>query len=315
MKTIDKRNDSYRFLFLFLLFIFIFAIQVDAQESKDTTIWQIETKEGEIFRGVILSQSRKKLALKTESQEEIELKKKDIYFKEVYDPKRLIDGELWSENRLNNRNLLVPTGMLQTKGKGYYENKYLAVNHLNLAFTDGFSLGLGIIPAFIVNSYNPETPVWIVPKFRIPVKNKNFHLSTGIFISTTIFRDDYYPDDDGAKIAYIMGTYGNKNMSLSLGLGYGTFGFDGWLNTPAFSFSNTIRVGKRSYLFIESIFMNSFNRKYDYELQMLYLVGGRSLWKKISLDFGVLGPGALEDYSDSGFIVWPYAGLVFPFGK
>ncbi|MFT5764326.1 MAG: hypothetical protein ACI8X3_001756 [Saprospiraceae bacterium] len=308
--TINRSALSFYLFFLALLF----AISAQAQVEKDsTTVWQVKTKDGNTYVGTIIFRDNKITHLKTESLGMLVLRKKDIKFKIVYDANRLVDGEIIPIDKLASRNMLTPTGILQQEEQGYYENKYLFINHFNLALSDGFSLGLGMMPLFLFGE--STTPIWIVPKIRIKTRNERLSISTGLFWSRFIF--DSYGQDSKIWIAYGMGTYGTENISFSAGIGYGYFDYY-WLKSPVFSFSGKVKVSKRSYLFVESILINTLNREsyYGGGIDDLYTFGARTAWRNVILDYGLLVPTG-EDIGDGGvdLIAFPYLGLVIPLGK
>jgi hypothetical protein len=297
-------------LFLFFLALLL-TFPVQAQVENDSTaLWLVKTKDGNIYVGTILDFDKNEIQLKTESLGVLILKNKDIKFKRVYDASEFIDGELIPTDNLASRNFLTPSGILQPARQGYYENKYIFINHFNLALSDGFSLGLGTMPLFLLDE--TSTPIWIVPKIRIKTRNKRLNICTGLFWSRFVF--DRYGEDDKTWIAFGMGTYGTQNISFSAGIGYGYFGYE-WMQAPVFSFSGKVKVRKRSYLFVESILINTINQESYYGgIDGLYTFGARTAWRSIVLDYGFLVPtGADIGDGRDNLIALPYLGLVIPF--
>ena len=74
------KKTIFRFLlFLFYCNLLCFSTSVTAQLHSDTTtIWDIKTKDGNKYRGKILTKANKRLFVKTESLGTITILKKDI---------------------------------------------------------------------------------------------------------------------------------------------------------------------------------------------------------------------------------------------
>ena len=142
-------------------------------------------------------------------------------------------------------------------------------------------------------------PLWITPKFSIPLVENKLNLAAGALIGDVIGEEDSF-----FGLAYGNLTIGKKDKNISLGLGYGFTG-DGWGETPVFSISAISRVSKKGYFLTENYFINDGD-----EFVVTLLIGGRTVWRKISLDYGALIPIA-EDMD--GFIAVPWLGLIIPF--
>ncbi len=297
-------------LFLFGIFIVIGSSEMIGQTPKDTSsIWRVEMKDGNVFIGKILTENSKAISLKTEYLGTLALRKKDIEFREKHDERKMLDGKVWRENKVYGKYILSPTGFLHEKGKGYYENKYVFINHINVATSDRSSIGVGLVPGFLIDG--SSTPVWLTAQFQLPSKNKNLHISVGGFIASFLF--DEYTGNIG--IVNAVGTYGNKNINFSTGIGYGSF--DGeWMRGPSFSFSGSIRVARRTYLFSENILNHVQGYRTERGQFYMFVIGGRTIWRKISLDYGLL---AIKDtemimyYNDQNLGALPYLGIVVPF--
>jgi len=284
-----------------------------AQLSQDTTtVWVIEMKDGNKLFGRIMKKELKTIFFRTENIGTLAITRKDIKSRRIYEPE--IDGESsiggWRRNKMYGRYLFTPTGMMQQKGEHYYENKYIFVNHMNLVLSDGFSLGLGMMPLFLFD--NSNTPVWVIPKFRIPIKGKKFHLSTGIFVGTTLF-NEY--DDGNIFIPFLAATYGDRNINFSVSVGYGS-AFDERMRAPTIAYSGTVRLSNRAYAFIENIVITGNTYESDSKKLLLFTMGLRTIWQKVSLDFGVINvkdPGEFIFYNETDYGIAPYLGLLIPF--
>lgn len=304
-------RKSLPFIIAFLCFILGSWHTADAQVYRDTvTVWKITMKDGNIIYGQIMTKTNKQLFVKTQNIGTLALKRKDIDYREIHEDETVEGTADWPRNSLYSRYLLSPSGMLQHKGKGFYENKYVFINHFNVALSDGFSLGVGTMPLFLFDG--AETPLWIVPKFKIPTKNKKLFFSTGLFFGTTLF-DQY--DEGSTFIGFLSGTYGTKNVNFSVSIGYGST-FRERMRAPSISYSGSVRVSKKTYLFLDNIFIPIRQYNDQKESLLMFTVGARTIWRKIALDFGLLAIrdyGEVFFYDEDNFGAVPYLGIVVPF--
>ncbi len=294
------------------LFLFIIGLpSLDAQTTRDSiTIWEITTKDGNIIKGNILSKTKDHIFVQTKSMGTLALSRKNIRYRRIYREKGLIDGKLLIDNYLANRNMMGPTGFNMKKGESYYENRYLFVNHVNFGLSDHFSLGVGIMPVLLIGA--EVLPVWVVPKVSIPLKNEKFQLSVGLFTSFLLI--DRYGDETTALISFLMGSYGDQNISFTVGLGYGRFDQE-WMSNPAFIFSGNIRASQRTFINVEFIAVNPYKQK-RYESQInLFTFGVRTYLRKIVVDYGIFIPRDMYDVQDNLLRPIPYLGLFIPIGK
>jgi hypothetical protein len=265
-----------------------------AQTADTLTLWRIETTDGNEYVGEILSRDAESLNLRTDNLGVITIATRNIKAMKPIDPKRIVDGQFWAENSQATRYFFAPNGYGLKAGEAYYQNVLVLFNQASIGLTDHVSLGLGMMPLFLFAG--SPTPVWLTPKVSVPIKKDAFNIGAGVFVGT-VFGDDF---SGVFGIAYGTATLGSRDRNLSLGLGYG-FADGGWGSTPAINLSGMYRITKRSYLLGEGYLIESTG---------LLLLGGRSVWNKISLDYGLLLPLNAGD-----FVAIPWLGLVLPLGQ
>ena len=207
-------------------------------------------------------------------------------------------GKLWFENTQSTRYFWSPNGYGLKKGEGYYQNIWVLWNQASIGVTDYFSVGAGIVPLFFFGG--TATPVWIVPKFSIPVVKDKFNIGAGAIAGTLL------GEGTGFGIVYGLGTLGNRNNNVTLGVGYGYAGGD-WAKKPMITFSGMARVGQRTYILTENYFISTVE-----ENVVILSVGCRSIIKKAGIDYGLFIPVVSEQES---FIAIPWVGFTMPFGK
>lgn len=269
-----------------------------AQQTVAPSLWQVETKDGNIYYGRIIDQSPETMRLDTESLGVISIAVSNIKNVREVNLEELKGGEVWPSNAQATRYFIAPNGYGLRKGEAYYQNGWIFFNQASVGITDNFSMGLGVVPLFLFAG--APTPVWITPKFSVPIKENKLNLGGGALIGTVL------GTDVGAfGLAYGVVTVGDRNTNLNLGLGYG-FADGEWGDFPLLHVGGMIRLSARGYLLSENYLITTGG-----EAAGLISVGGRTLWNRFSLDYGALIP-----LGDAGvFFALPWVGFVIPLGK
>jgi len=267
--------------------------------QQDTVgIWNIITKDGNEYHGVIVSRNEEEIQLRTESVGTITIQVSEIQKITFVDQANIVDGEVWLNNPQETRYFWAPSSYGLKKGEGYYQNVWILFNQVAFGITDHISLGAGIVPLFLFAG--AATPIWITPKFSVPIAKDKFNIGGGALIGTVLF-------DEGSGsfgVAYGTTTFGGRDQNVTLGLGYG-FVSGSWASRPTITLAGMFRTGKRGYIITENYYLGSTD-------VMMISFGGRVVWQKISLDYG----GIIPFGSDVGsIIIIPWLGLVIPFGK
>lgn len=274
--------------------LFLLAGNVQAQEEEQNQTWRIETRDGNVFFGEIISQDQETLQIKTTSVGAIRIR-----LSEVVSITR--EGAQTSMVRArtngirSGRYFYSPNGYGLRKGEGYYQNVWIFFNQVSYGFSDNFTMGVGTIPLFLFAGL--PTPVWITPKVNIPIKSEKVNLGAGGLLGTVIGETASF------GLAYGTLTLGNRDRNLTFGLGYGMAEGE-WTDIPLINVSGMYRVGEKGYLLMESYFVGD-----DGINVGIMMLGGRVAWDAIHLDFGGVIPFADTD----GLIIIPWLGLTIPF--
>jgi len=270
------------------------------QTQPDSAVfYRVETRDGNEYTGTIISRDTAGLILQTRLGK-LTFTKKDITRIIRIDPTQIKKGEYWSDNPQSTRYLWAPNGYGLKKGEAYYQNILVLFNQVSVGVTDYFSVGAGFMPLFLFGG--GSTPVWLTPKFSIPVKKDKFNVGAGALLAKVLGEEE-----SGFGLVYGITTFGSRDRNISLGLGYGYAG-NSWAKTPTISLSGMIRTGARGYLITENYFIDAGEND---NLVMLS-AGFRWVIKKAGLDFGLFMP--LES-SLREFIAIPWLGITIPFGK
>lgn len=282
-----------------LLVIIVVVTSFQSSAQQDTiTVWNIITEDGNEFNGTIITRSAEEITLQTEALGTITIQVSNISKMTAVDPADIHDGEVWLDNPQESRYFWAPSSYGLRKGEGYYQNVWILFNHVAVGITDNISIGAGIVPLFLFAG--GSTPVWITPKFSIPIVQDKFNLGGGALLGAVLGEGG-----SGAfGVVYGTSTFGGRDKNATLGLGYG-FADGEWSSRPTITLSGMFRTGKRGYFLTENYFLGSTD-------VMLISLGGRVVWQKISLDYGAILPFGTDVDT---FVIIPWVGFVIPFGK
>ena len=290
-----------RALILVLASVVLFAIShacLYAQEKDEKGLIRIVMMDGNEFIGSIESETNDEVVIRTERLGLLTIRRKDIRSISNVLSEHFTDGEYWAPNPQSGRYFWSPTGYGLKQGEGYYQNLWVFFNQASYGFSDNFSLGFGVMPLFLVGA--SSVPLWITPKFQFQLEPNVLNVGGGAIIMTAL--------GEGAPlfgILYGITTFGSRDKNLTFGLGWG-FSDGEMANSPTINISGMIRTGRRGYFLTENYLVNFWG-----ENIVILSVGGRTLWDRFSLDYGLFRPfvkdGGLE------FIGFPWLGFVIPF--
>lgn len=269
-----------------------------AQIQQDTT-FHIETKDGNEFFGKIVSQDEEKIRLKTEKLGEITIQRKEILRILPVNANRIIRGKYWFDNPQSARYFWSPNGYGLKKGEAYFQNVWVLFNQVSVGVTNNFSIGAGLVPIFLFSG--SPTPVWITPKFSIPLSGDKVNIGVGALLGTVVGQSH---SDFG--LVYGITTFGTKDKNVSLGLGYGYAGGQ-WGNTPTVSLGTMLRISSRSYIISENYYIDT-----GRDFLIMTSLGGRWVISRVGLDYGMILP--VTGNKENLFVI-PWLGVTVPFGK
>ncbi|MDX9726715.1 MAG: hypothetical protein RBT38_10050 [Bacteroidales bacterium] len=285
-----------------ILFLAVFypGIICLSQEKPDSTMTlRIETNDGNIFIGSVVSEDSLAMVLQTESLGEIRIPQNSIKTRTLLTQVVKVGNDIWLPNPQSSRYFWAPNGYGLEENTSYYQNIWILYNQFSFGLTDNFSLGAGMMPLFLFAG--GSTPIWIVPKFSIPVEKDKFNLGTGAFLGTIV------GEETGMfGLLYGTATIGSRDKNVSFGLAYGFAGGE-WLNVPVINVSSMIRTGPKGYFITENYVITA-----EGEIVVLLSAGGRSIIRNIGLDYSLWIPLGFE--MDT-FVAIPFLGITIPLRK
>src|SRR4030042_583145 len=300
---------------VFIILVLFMNMTSFGQNTPDTTrTFRVETKDGNIFTGYILAQDSVSLILKTEELGEIKIPLSKIKSKTELKELVIVDNKIWLPNPQSGRYFWSPNGYGLEEGSSYYQNIWVLYNQISISITNNFSLGAGVIPAFLFAG--APTPAWIVPKISIPVVRDKVNVGTGAFLGAIL--------GEGSAafgLLYETTTFGSRDRNFSLGFAYG-FAEDSWMNRPIINLSTMLRAGPRGYFISENYIipyeLKSWDFGYmgDYQVKkksaVVISLGGRSIIRNVGLDYSLWIP---INAGMGSFLAIPFLGVTIPIGK
>ena len=293
MKTIYLLKKS-----LLIGFLLMMAMNGISQVEADSAMYFIETNDGNTYTGVLVEMTDEKVVLKTETLGAITFSRDIIKKMEAILPVKMVEGKYWFDNPQATRYFYSPNGYGLKAGEGYYQNIWVLFNSFAVGITDYISIGAGVIPLFLFAG--ESSPMWVTPKFSVPVKKDKFNIGGGALIGTVLGEEDA-----GFGILYGLATLGSRDNNVTFGMGYGYAGGD-WAKSPMFNLNGMFRTGARGYFITENYYISG-----EETNVMIISMGGRQIIKKAGLDYGLVIPFS-NDMED--FIAIPWLGITIPFG-
>ncbi len=254
----------------------------------DSTKIQIVTvRDGSSLVGRIVSVGADSLQFQT-SVGRVSVAIGDIREISETDSRRMRNGEYWFPNPNTTRLFFAPTGQMLKKGEGYFADYELFFPGVAYGVTDNISIGGGVS---IFPTGLEDQVYFLTPKVGRSF-GEQIHLAAGLLLAG-------FSGGTGG-VGYGVGTLGDGDRSVTLGLGYGFAGGE-IENKPVAMLGGEKRVSRRVALVTENYLLPVSNDK------IVYSFGIRLMGEKITTDL------AIVNQSGSGIVGFPYVDFVFKF--
>lgn len=267
----------------------------DPTPTDSTQLYMIVLDDENEYVGHIVETTDTYILFQTEKLGQIKIPTSSIKKQIKVNSSQQKGNEIWIENLQSTRYFWQPNGYGLKPGEGYYQNIWIFFNQASYGVTDWFSVSAGMVPLFLFGGL--PTPMWVVPKFSIPIVENKLNLGAGFLMGSVIGASG-----SNFGIPFGVATYGSRNNNLSLGLGYAVASGE-LSSSPLITFSGMVRTGKRGYLVTENYIFTG-----DNSFGGLLMLGGRTVWNKLSLDYGGVIP-----LNDEAFFIIPWLGFSIPF--
>ncbi len=296
-----------RVLFLLILLPFPLTIQASSNESNesneynknDDTVYEVRTFDGTRIIGTLVREEEDSITLDVKGVGEITIRRNNIASITKLESAQFRDGRYWYPNPNATRHLFAPNALSIGNGSGYYQNTWIFFNNFNYGITDRFSMGAGFIPIFLFGV--SSLPIWVLPKYSLPLGTDKLHVSAGGMLGGVIGEGS-----TGVGLVYGNATYGGRDNNVTLGIGFGYQGNDGFSDIPVINIAGMRRISQKYYVITENYFISV-----DDEFETLGSIGIRYAPETFSIDFAILHPFGVG----GGFIGIPWLGVTIPFSR
>lgn len=204
------------------------------------------------------------------------------------DAGRMHNGQYWAPNPNATRLFFAPTGQMLKKGEGYFADHEIFFPGVAYGVTDNFTIGGGIsiFPAGV-----DEQLYYVTPKIGMSF-GEQLHAAAGLLLVGS--------QGESGGVGYGVGTLGDGDRSVTLGLGYGFAGGD-IESKPLVMLGGEKRLSRRIAVVSENYILPIADDN------IVYSLGIRFMGEKITTDL------ALVNVVGSGIIGVPYVDFVFKF--
>ena len=267
-------------------YFILFPIFLFGQKDEDNNIekmLEIETKDGNIFLGIVVEENEEYYKLKTKDGILVEIPLISVQNTEILTTKN-VDGKVLRADPNKSLYLFAPSAFPIEKGKSYCRDFCVFFPSYNRGFGNNFSLQLG---AFVFGAVNlDQIPLVISGKFSLPkttsigILNTSFALG-GMYVQIPF---EFFDEDIGLGIAFGTVTLGNNfnHFSTSIGWGYTRYSGDWELDDdPLINIAGNFRFTNSFALIGEQWFIP------DLDLDDSPLIlSTRFIGRKFAVDFG-----------------------------
>ena len=279
---------SAAFILLVLCTYAPLANSVIAQSSDIEAGQQvvITTKDGNSYRGKLISMDGEVVELETPNLGVIRINKEDIeQLKDLSQDKYAYDKNGYPIDYHGSTHYLAnSTGYNLKKGQSYYQNIGICFNSYSVGVSDHFSVTVGGEIASLL--FGGRVPIlFVAPKYSLPLQSEKLAISLGATFFTS-------PQDNfvGFGILQSAVTFGDRNNNFTLGGGIGFNTADGFSSTvipfyPSFMF----RIGEKLSFVSDNFVLGTNN--FD-EVNGIVTAALRVHFRKVgsSLDVGLFRP-------------------------
>lgn len=186
------------------------------------------------------------------------------------------------------RLFFAPTARSLPAGGGHVGSYEIFLPNIQFGVTDRFSIGGG---TFLVFGGGVEHPVWVTPKLQV-VASKSLDVAVGTMHFFGI-------EDLNGGIAYAVGTHGQPDGAVTVGVGWGYSGSN--VGSAIIMLGGERRMSARTKFITENYISTKTGRG-------VLMYGVRLMGDRLSTDFHLLTP-----YGESGLITFPSLNFTWKF--
>lgn len=276
------------------------------QQSKPYKLkaaeYKVELKDGTTLSGRILEETDTQIVMQLESVGQLTIDRANVTRIIPFGGSKKVRKAYWFENPHATRLFFAPTAIPLKKGEAYYQNIYVVANMFNYGIIDNLSVGAGFDFITMFRQFDDE---W-KPILNFNIKSgfqvtENFHAGVGGIYATML-------GEFSAGILYGIGTYGNYNTNISLGLGWGFV--DGTFEArPFIMIGGMARISEKLWFVSENWIIPIDDPGY----YVVFSYGLRFASKRIAVDLALINS---KDIAQNVLIIgYPFVDFVIKLGK
>lgn len=271
-------------------------LPIDSVSVADSSLrHSVRLRDGSTLVGRIISVTADSVRLRLDGGE-LSFARAAIVEVLQYPASRMRNGSYWFENPHATRLLFSATAFPLDKGTGYYSNTWLVLHTFATGLSDRFTIGGGFLwfPGVPID----ETFYYLLPKYTV-LNGERTKFAIGALAGLLPFGSGDY-DRTSAGLLYGVGTTGNKDNNLSMGLGWGYAG-DDLATNPVVMIGGQGRVSRRISLISENWIF-----PVEGETEGLFSYGLRFLGEGLTVDLAFI-----RAFGES--VTVPWLGFAFRF--
>lgn len=268
-------------------------------EIQDSLV-TVEINDGSNFKGSIVKQDESKIYFKTINGIEATIPKSIIKKIKPLEGK-IVEGTYLRLDPNYSRLLFAPTARPLKKGEGYFSDYFVFFPGISYGLTTNISLMAGF--SFLPGASFNEQLKYIAPKIGVSLSEK-FAIATGaLYIGV---------EDVAAGIAFLVGTYGERDRCFTLGLGLGYTKEEDedlkFAEHPILMFGGNARLSNSVALISENWLITGS----DFDItQQPFSIGVRFFGDHVSADVALV---IILDVIEEGFPI-PWLSFIYNFGN
>ncbi len=283
---------------ILLLVAALFAPASYAEDSGDTrvnSLVSISIADGTQLEGTITQETETHIFVETPAGLEVKVPRASIVALENRRP-----GAFSRRAPNGSRLMFAPTGRPLRRGAGYFSNHYVLFPGMAYGLTDHFTLAGGV--SFIPGAGLSDQVLSVAPKLGL-YAGDDVALAAGVLYM--------HVAGNTGGMAFVVGTKGSPDKSLTCGLGLGYIAAEGehvdFAEHPVLLLGGNIRLSKDLALVSENWFITGGDFALDQQPLGLAL---RFLGTKLAVDLGVI---IIGEVIKEGFPI-PWLSFFYAFG-
>lgn len=276
------------------------SLQASQTVPADSVV-RIELKDGSTLQGRILEETDTQIVVRTLNNLEVKVPRENI--KSIEPLRGRMVGEEFRRYDPNYTRLLFsPTGRPLRKGDGYLSDYYIFFPGAAYGVTNNISVMAGF--SFIPGVNLTDQLFYVAPRIAARL-NEDWAVSAGTLYLSLM-------GEGGAGLAFVVGSYGPPDKSLTAGLAYGYVNESGgdlsFSSRPIIMVGGNLRLSNNLALVSENWFITGSDINMDTQP---FTVALRFFGERLSVDLGFIIVG---EVIKSGLPI-PWLSAVYNFGR